>query len=153
MRRCYDFALQLCVDGMNTLAGPDLHIHRITDIVPSTEGRLVIKAGAVVSSQRTELEIAVTADLAPAMAVALLATTARARAARDGTEPALDVLGAAVVPLGNEEKVRIQLLFDKRVVLPLEMNVSAWRALAESLEGSMRSLAQGSNSSMSKLDD
>jgi hypothetical protein len=138
---------------MNTLAGPDLHLHRITDIVPSAEGHLVIKAEALVRSQRTELEIAVTADLAPAMAVALLATTAQARAERDGMDPALDVLGAAVVPSGHEEKVRIQLLFDKGVVLPLEMNVAAWRALTESLEGSMRSLAQRSNGSMSKLDD
>jgi hypothetical protein len=145
---------------MKTLAASDVHIHRIKDIVPSTEGHFVIKAEALVSKQRTELEIAITADLAPAMALALLATTAQARAVRDDMEPALDVLGAAVVPSGNDERVRIQLLFDKGAVLPLEMTMAAGSALTDGLVQYMKSLSpaiaqehKAASTRPSRLDD
>ena len=67
------------------------------------------------------------------MAIALLATTARARAARDGLEPALEVLAAAVVASGSAEKVRLQLLFDRGAVLPVEMPTAAGEALRNGL--------------------
>jgi hypothetical protein len=87
---------------------------------------VVVKAEAKIDDTVTELEIAITTDLAPAVAIALLATTARARAARDGLEPALEVLAAAVVASGNAEKeVRLQLLFDKGGVLSVEMPTAA----------------------------
>jgi hypothetical protein len=108
----------------------ELHIHGIKDVVLNTErGGIVLQTEATVKDQRTELEIAVTAELVPAIALALLATTAQARAARDDLEPALDVLGAAVVPSGSNQNVRLQLLFDKGAVLPLEMTTAAARAL------------------------
>ena len=94
---------------------------------------IVVKAEALVDDVITELEIAITTDLAPSVAIALLATTARNRAARDGMEPALEVLAAAVVATGNAEKVRLHLLFDKGGVLPVEMPTAAGHALTMGL--------------------
>jgi len=94
---------------------------------------IVVKAEALVDDVITELEIAITTDLAPSVAIALLATTARNRAARDGMEPALEVLAAAVVATGNAEKVRLHLLFDKGGVLPVEMPTAAGHALTKGL--------------------
>jgi hypothetical protein len=83
--------------------------------------------------QRTEVEIAITADLAARAAIALLAATAKARATRDGFEPALEVLAAAVVASGCPEKVRLQLLFYEGAVLPLEVPTDAAKALSKEL--------------------
>jgi len=94
---------------------------------------IVVKPEALVDDVITELEIAITTDLAPSVAIALLATTARNRAARDGMEPALEVLAAAVVATGNAEKVRLHLLFDKGGVLPVEMPTAAGHALTKGL--------------------
>ena len=62
-----------------------------------------------------------------------LATTAQARALRDGLEPALEVLAAAVVASGCADKVRLQLLFDEGAVLPLEVRRDAAKALSRDL--------------------
>jgi len=112
----------------------DIKISQLKAVVPHPEGGVVVvRAEAQVDDTVTELEIAITTDLAPAVAIALLATTARARAARDGLEPALEVLAAAVVASGSAEKVRLQLLFDKGVVLPVEMPTAAGEALKNGL--------------------
>jgi hypothetical protein len=102
-------------------------------VIGADEAEIVVKAEALVGDEATQLEIAITTDLAPAMAIALLATTAKARAARDGLEPALEVLAAAVVASGSAEKVRLQLLFDKGAVLPVEMPEDAGAALRDGL--------------------
>ena len=94
---------------------------------------IVIAVEAKLGDQRTHLEIAVTTELAPAVAIALLATTAKARAERDGLEPALEVLAAAVVESGSAAKVRLQLLFAKGAVLPVEMLREAGEVLAADL--------------------
>jgi len=83
--------------------------------------------------QRTEVEIAITTDLAARTAIALLAATAKARATRDGFEPALEVLAAAVVASGCSEKVRLKLLFYEEAVLPLEVPTDAAKALSKEL--------------------
>lgn len=114
---------------------PGLHIHRINTIAPHADGqKIVVHADALLQEQRTELEIAVTTDLAPVMALALLASTASARAQRDELEPALDVLAAAVVRSSTKDRVRLQLLFDKGVVLPFELTLEASRALSAGLD-------------------
>lgn len=119
---------------MKNASPPELQIQRITGVAPHDEGtRIVVRADTVLQNQRTELEIAVTTELAPAIALALLATTAKARAGRDELEPALDVFGAAVVRSSTEEKVRLQLLFDKGAVLPVELTTQAALALAKGL--------------------
>ena len=119
---------------MKTVVPAEIHIHRITEVAPHVDGgKIVLRADTLLQNERTELEIAVTTDLAPSMALALLATTAKARAARDELEPALDALAAAVVRSSSEDKVRLQLLFDKGAVLPIELDMEAAEALSRGL--------------------
>ena len=111
-----------------------VEVSKVEAVTPDAQGNaVVLKADALVDGAVTELEIAITRDLAPSVAIALLATTARARAARDGLEPALEVLAAAVVASGSAEKVRLQLLFDRGAVLPVEMPTAAGEALRNGL--------------------
>ena len=111
-----------------------MKIEDVKEVVPVLNGSAVLlRAEALLGDQRTELEIAITTDLAAKVAIALLATTAQARSERDGLEPALEVLAAAVVASGCVEKVRLQLLFDKGAVLPLEVPIEAARALSRGL--------------------
>ena len=111
-----------------------LDLTQVKAVVPAPDGSaVVVKAKAVVASDRTEVEIAITTDLAARAAIALLATTAKARSLRDGREPALEVLAAAVVASGCAEKVRVQLLFDEGAVLPLEVPTDAAIALSRDL--------------------
>jgi hypothetical protein len=131
---------------MNNVSPADMHIHGITDVAPHSDGRtIVVRADTQLQNERTELEIAVTTELAPAIALALLSTTAKARAVRDELEPALDALAAAVVRSSAEKKVRLQLLFDKGAVLPIELDIDAAealsRGLAEYLGSAQRRLA------------
>lgn len=119
---------------MTNTAPPEVVIRRVHDVVPHANGQtILLRAEAGLEAQLTALEIAVTSELAPAIALALLATTAKARAHRDELEPALDVLGAAVVRSGSEDTVRLQLLFDKGAVLPVEMTLEAARAFCDGL--------------------
>ena len=129
---------------------PEFHIQHIKEVAPHVDGSLiVVRADSVRENQRTELEIAVTTELAPAIALALLATTAQARSSRDELEPALDVFGAAVVRSSSAHSVRLQLLFDKGAVLPVELNLEAAealsRGLADYLGSSQRRLAERRN--------
>lgn len=125
---------------------PEFHIQQIREVAPHTDGsKIVVRVETVLENERADLEIAVTTELAPAMALALLATTARARSGRDELEPSLGVFGAAVVRSSSQEKVRLQLLFDKGAVLPVELSLEAAealsRGLAEYLSSSHRRLA------------
>ncbi len=124
-------------------------IDRIHEIATDADGgKIVVRAATRLQSGPTELEIAVTTELAPAMALALLATTAKARATRDELEPSLEALGAAVVRSSSDEKVRMQVMFDQGAVLPIEFTVEAAQALqkglAEYLGSAQRRLAQRS---------
>ncbi len=120
--------------AMKNIMPSEFHIHRVTEVATNPDtGKIVVRADTVRENERTELEIAVTTDLAPAIALALLATTAKARAHRDDLEPALEVLGAAVVRSSSADKVRLQLLFDKGAVLPVELTPDAAEALSRGL--------------------
>ncbi len=113
---------------------PDIELSGVKAVVPAPNGSAVIlKAEVLLDGKPTELEIAITTELAPNVAIALLATTARARAARDGLAPAMEVLAAAVVDSGSVEKVRLQLLFDKGALLPVEVPRSAAAVLSKDL--------------------
>ena len=108
--------------------------------VPDADA-IVVKAEVVVDTRPTEMEIAITTDLAPSVAIALLASTARARADRDGLMPALEVLAAAVVASGSAEKVRLQLMFEQGKVLPVEMNTGAAELVSRDLVQELTSRA------------
>lgn len=121
----------------------NMKIADMKSVIPTPDGSaVVVKATGDVGGQRTDVEIAITTDLAPAVAIALLATTAKARAQRDGLEPALEVLAAAVVASGCAEKVRLQLLFDKGAVLPLEVPLDAAKALQAGLSDELKTLSR-----------
>lgn len=112
----------------------ELQIHSIAAVTPQPDGRhIVLKADAVVAQQPTQLEIAITTELAPSMALALLSSTAKARSERDELSPAFDAMAAAVVRSSSPEKVRIQLLFNHGAVLPVEMSADAARSFSEGL--------------------
>jgi hypothetical protein len=113
----------------------DLEVAHVKEVVPASEGTaIVIRAEARLGDQRTELEIAITTDLAPSVAIALLATTAKARARRDDLEPALDCLVADAAVLPEPAVLRLKLLFDKGAVLPVEMPVEAGLRLRDQLD-------------------
>lgn len=113
---------------------PELHIQGIKAVAALDDGnKIVVRADALVQATRTELEIAVTTDLAPTMALALLATTAKARATRDELMPAMGVMVAAVVRSSSADRVRLQLMFEKGVVLPIEMSLDAAKAFTKGL--------------------
>jgi len=113
---------------------PDIEIANVKQVAALPDGSaVVVKAEVVLGDSRSEVEIAITTDLAANVAIALLATTAQARAARDGLLPALEVLAAAVVASGNAEKVRLHLLFDKGSVLPIEVPSPAAANLSKDL--------------------
>jgi|KBSMisStandDraft_5_1062788.scaffolds.fasta_scaffold281519_1 hypothetical protein len=119
---------------MSDLIPSNLHISGINTVAADRSGKaIVINADGLVRDVRTEVEIAITTDLAPAMALALLSTTAKARAERDGFDPALEVLAIGVVRAAARQRMRMQLLFEKGLVLPLEMSWDAGRALSDGL--------------------
>ncbi|MEP7101277.1 MAG: hypothetical protein ABI781_12255 [Burkholderiales bacterium] len=135
---------------MKNVIPAEIQIHRITQVAAHTDGdKIVVRADSELLNQRTELEIAVTTDLAPSIALALLSTTAQARASRDELEPALDALAAAVVRSSSEDKLRLQVLFDKGAVLPIELDMEAAealsRGLAEYLASAQRRFAASRN--------
>lgn len=92
------------------------------------------KANIAPRPKRTKLVAAknavIAADLAPAVAIALLAKTEQARG---DAPPALDCLAAGVSASETQGNVRVQLLFENGAVLPVEMSIEAGAALASSL--------------------
>ena len=81
-------------------------------------------------SKESATNIAIATDLAPAVAIALLAKTDRAP---DAPAPALQCLAAGVSSAEDDGKVRVQLVFDNGAVLPVEMSVAAGEALSTGL--------------------
>lgn len=117
----------------------ELELARIKDVVAAPDGAaIVIRAEALRGQQRSELEIAITTDLAPSMAIALLATTAKARGQRDDLDPALECLAADAAVHGSGETLRMTLLFDKGAMLPVEMPLPAGVQLADRLAAATR---------------
>ena len=132
---------------MKRVVPPGVPIHRTDEVSRAADGRdITVPVASLPAHERTELEVAVTTELAPAMALALLSITSTARANRDELEPALEVFCAAVVRSSSPVKARLQLLFDKGAVLPIELTIEAAMALskglAEYLGSSQRRLAE-----------
>ena len=83
-----------------------------------------------VEGERSETEVAIATELAPAVAIALLATTDQTP---NSPPPALECLAAGVSPSEDEGKVRVQLVFENGAVLPVEMSRAAGDALTHGL--------------------
>jgi hypothetical protein len=81
-------------------------------------------------SRKSETDVAIANELAPAVALALLEKTEQSPG---GASPALDVLAAAAAPSETTGKVRVELLFESGSVLPVEMSDAAGAALSKKL--------------------
>ena len=77
---------------------------------------------------------AITSELAPAVAIALLE---KSEQLPGEPAPALDVLVAGVTASEVDGYVRVQLLFENGAVLPVEMSEAAGSALADGLSGEL----------------
>jgi hypothetical protein len=83
-------------------------------------------------SRKSATNVAITTELAPAVAIALLDKTEQEPG--DAT-PALEALAAGAVASDNKGKVRVQLMFENGAVLPVEMSKAAGAALSKGLDG------------------
>jgi hypothetical protein len=112
-----------------------LAIAAIHDVRPAEGGdAIIVEAHAQDGDERSPLEIAITTELAAAVAIALLATTAGSRRSRDSMEPALECFAAGVEDSSlHQDRVRLQLLFEGGTVLPVEMRRDAGEALNNEL--------------------
>lgn len=98
---------------------------------PAARGpRGASKPKARKAAKRSAIDTAIASELAPAVAIALLAKTDQSP---ESPAPALDCLGAGVSASEDEGKVRVQLVFDSGAVLPVEMSVAAGEALSTRL--------------------
>ena len=97
------------------------------------DGKAVVKATADLGGKPSELEIAISTDLAPTVAIALLATTATQRAERDDLAPSLRAVAVGVVETNDPATVRLHFLFEQGAVLPIEMPKTAADALVKAL--------------------
>lgn len=98
---------------------------RATKKAPDRSG-----ASARKRAKQSATNVAITTELAPAVAIALLDKTEQAPGA---PAPALDVLAAGAAPSEIEGNVRMQLVFENGAVLPVEMSVAAGAALSKGL--------------------
>ena len=89
---------------------------------------------------RSAVDTAIVTQLAPEVAIALLGKTEQAAGA---PEPALECIAAGVSESEDADKVRVQLMFENGMTLPVEMPVEAGTALARGLGG--HGPAEGSN--------
>jgi hypothetical protein len=110
-------------------------ISAIHDVQAAADGdAIIVTAQARSGDTRSPLEIAITTELAAAVAISLLQTTARARRSRDSMEPALECFAVGVEDSSrHRDRVRLQLLFDGGSVLPVEIRRDAGEALAGEL--------------------
>ena len=88
------------------------------------------KSAPVKRSKKSATNVAISKELAPAVAIALLDKTQQAPG---DPAPALDCLAAAAAPSETTGKVRVELLFENGAVLPVEMSNDAGAALSKRL--------------------
>ena len=81
-------------------------------------------------SKPSATTVAITTELAPAVAIALLG---KADHGPGDPPPALDCLAAGATPSDTPGKVRVQLMFENGAVLPVEMTADAGEALSKGL--------------------
>ena len=82
----------------------------------------------------TAKNVAISTELAPAVAIALLE---KSEHLPGEPAPALDVLAAGVTPSDVDGNVRVQLLFESGAILPVEMSKAAGSALSDGLLGEL----------------
>lgn len=102
---------------------------RATTAPPKARGVQSKSAGAK-RTKKSATNVAISTELAPAVAIALLE---KSEQGPGEPAPALDCLAAAAAPSETTGKVRVELLFDNGAVLPVEMSNAAGAALSKRL--------------------
>ncbi len=106
---------------------PDLMIASIGRAIQTADGSdLLLEAEGLLKGERRALAIAVKTELAPLVAVTLLAALSGARPKSDdspGTpaQPSMLCLAAGIVKASDPSLLRMHLQFDSGLVLPVEM--------------------------------
>lgn len=113
---------------MGTREGaPDLMIASIGRAIQTADGSdLLLEAEGLLKGERRALAIAVKTELAPLVAVTLLAALSGTKATGDGSEAApsqasMLCLAAGIVKASDPSLLRMHLQFDSGLVLPVEM--------------------------------
>ena len=89
-----------------------------------------LPAGSGKRAKKSDVDIAIARELAPAAAIAVLD---RSPHASHEAAPALDVLVAGVAESAEDGKLRVQLMFDNGSILPVEMSKEAGKKLEAGL--------------------
>jgi hypothetical protein len=97
---------------------------------PSRKSAVKAASRGIKKAQRSEKDAAITTELAPAVAIALLEQTHHSKG--EGAA-ALEPLGAGAVASEVDGKLRVQLLFENGAVLPIEMTDAAAQALGKGI--------------------
>jgi hypothetical protein len=88
-------------------------------------------AGASDGGAKSDVDTAIATELAPAVAISLLAKSSH----EDGaTDPALECIAAGVSESDADGMVRVSLVFENGAILPVEMPKEAGDALAKGLQ-------------------
>ena len=87
-------------------------------------------AGKPKTAAKQAVDDAIATELAPAVAIAMLAKT---DTAADAPAPALEALAAGASPSEDDAKVRVQVVFENGSVLPIEMSKEAGTKLSQGL--------------------
>ncbi|WP_430421898.1 hypothetical protein [Methylibium petroleiphilum] len=129
----------------NNLQPLQLQIAALRAAEPAADGAaILLKADALLAGERRSLAIAIMRDLAPLVAVTLLAKAAEAgtvpgEANAPPVPPALECLGIGAVAAQDPSRVRLHLQFDNGLMLPAEISKEAARALIRGLESELKS--------------
>ena len=122
----------------------ELQIAAIRAAEPAIDGAaILLKADALLAGERRSLAIAIMSDLAPLVAVTLLAKAAEAgsvpgEANAPPIPPALKCLGIGVVAAQDPSRLRLHMQFDNGLMLPAEISAEAARALVRGLESELK---------------
>lgn len=106
---------------------PDLMIASIGRAIHTADGSdLLLEAEGLLKGERRALAIAVKTELAPLVAVTLLAALSGANANGEGTgstpsQSSMLCLAAGIVKAADPSLLRMHLQFDSGLVLPVEM--------------------------------
>lgn len=98
-------------------------------VVPSAAQRKV-HVGVARKRARSEKDVAISTELAPAVAISLLKQADHGKGA---SAPALEPLAAGAVESNTDGKLRVQLLFENGAILPVEMTEAAAKALGKGI--------------------
>ena len=117
---------------------------------PAGAGRRVARGAKLASDPARDklVDEAVATELAPAAAIALLSTADRDE---NAPTPALECLAAGAAASVDDDKVRVQLMFENGAVLPVEMSREAGQALNDGLTTELENSASHTEAPADKI--